>query len=256
MNFAAIIPCRMDSSRLPGKPLKKIGEKTMIEHCYYRTLISIPKNNIFITSDNNKIKDMANSLKANFIKTSKKCKSATERTLEAVKKIELIKKKKIKYVLMVQGDEPLLIPSTLSKSLKFISKNDKEIVNVISTFLHKKDFENKNNVKVVINKNKEIIYYSREPIPHNWKNNIYQKKYIQTGIITFKRSALFQFDKIHFSKLEKIESIDMNRAIDLGIKIHAIITNKYTFGVDTLEDLFLAKKMLMKDKVTKNYSYK
>ena len=100
---------------------------------------------------------------------------------------------------------------------------------------------------------KEIIYYSREPIPSDWKTESIKNQFIQTGIISFSRSALIDYFKLKKSKLEDLESVDMNRFIDFGLKIHLVISKYFTFGVDSKKDLVRAENILKKDLIAKTY---
>tara|TARA_B100000989_G_C19532840_1_gene471115 strand:+ start:3566 stop:4333 length:768 start_codon:yes stop_codon:yes gene_type:complete len=247
MNYIVVIPTRMSSSRYPNKPIKKILGLEMISHCYKRVNLVIPKDKIFISSCDNEIREISKKLNANFIYTSNKCKSATERTYEAFKKIKKNMKKKIKIIIMVQGDEPLLIPSSIKSSLNKLKNKKVNIINVLSKPILNKHVMDQNNVKALVNKTNKIIYFSRESIPSNWKKNSLNHQYIQTGIIGFKTDYLIKYFKLRSSKLEDLESIDMNRFIDNNVTLDAIKLNKYTFGVDTHSDLRNATKILKND---------
>ena len=253
MKYVVIIPSRMASSRFPGKPLKKINGMTMLQHCFERVKLSVNKENIYISSCDKEIEDLCHIIDSKFIKTSKKCKSATERTFEAFKKIEKKNNKKINNIVMVQGDEPLLDILSIKKSIKKIEQKNTSIINVLSRPYLLSQVKNKNNVKAVVNKKKEIIYFSRESIPSNWKKNALNFNYIQTGIITFSREALFNYFKFKNSYLEDCESVDMNRFIENGIKIGSVIIDHFTFGVDTKKDLQYASLLMKKDKHSKVY---
>jgi len=108
-------------------------------------------------------------------------------------------------------------------------------------------FNDKNNVKVVVNNNNHALYFSREPIPSSWKGWEHLPKYLQTGIIAFRRDELIRFNSIDETTLEQIESIDMNRVLENGGKIKMILTNYETLGVDTEEELLLAERMMCED---------
>ena len=253
MKYVVIIPSRMASSRFPGKPLKKINGMTMLQHCFERVKLSVNKENIYISSCDKEIEDLCHNIGSNYIKTSKKCKSATERTFEAFKKIEKKNNIKIDNIVMVQGDEPLLDILSIKKSIKMIQQKNTSIINVLSRPKLLSQVKNKNNVKAVVNKKKEIIYFSRESIPSSWKKNALKFNYIQTGIITFSREALFNYFNLKNSFLEDCESVDMNRFIENGFKIGSVIINHFTFGVDTKKDLDFASLLLKKDKYAKVY---
>ena len=120
---------------------------------------------------------------------------------------------------MVQGDEPMISPKVISEVLNSVKSPNVEVSNAMSKFHSQKIFENKNNVKVVVNRFNEALYFSREAIPSPWKG--YQKNscFNQTGIIAFKRETLLNFNLMNETSLEKIESVDMNRILENGGKI-------------------------------------
>ena len=116
-----------------------------------------------------------------------------------------------------------------------------------------KILEDKNNVKVVVKKNNDAIYFSRLPIPsRNYlKNKI--KYYLQSGIIAFRSKYLLEFNRISETYLEKAESVDMNRLIENNINIRMVLTKDITLGIDTKRELLFAEKMLKNDKFINKY---
>lgn len=240
----AIIPARMNSSRLPGKPLMHICGIPMIGHCVERTRIAVGQENTFLATCDQEIADYGRQINCNVIMTSENHNRAATRTQEAVEKIEEKLQQRINSVLMVQGDEPLVTPAALNSAITALRQKGVSISNVISRIKTKKAFEDKNNVKVVTNLNDEVLYFSREPIPSSWLNPNHSEKFLQTGIIAFKRDALDAFGNGQETNLEILESVDMNRVLELGIKIKAIRMQAATIGVDNLADLKQAEKKM------------
>ena len=113
MKSVTIIPVRMGSSRYPGKPLKKICGIPMVAHCYFRAIRSKKVKDVFIATCDLEIKKCCEDFGAKVIMTSKKHKRATDRTAEALIKIEKNIKKKIQNIIMLQGDEPLIYPDNI-----------------------------------------------------------------------------------------------------------------------------------------------
>ena len=122
-----------------------------------------------------------------------------------------------------------------------------DIVNIISRFRNREQFEDKNNVKVVVNRFNDAIYYSREPIPSPWKGIENVPMYNQTGVIAFRREALWRFNQMSESLLEKIESVDMNRILENGGKIRMVLADGFTVGVDTMDEAQDAEDLLRND---------
>ena len=174
---------------------------------------------------------------------------ATTRTAEAVERIEALTGERIDVVVMVQGDEPLILPETIGETIHHFSDPSVNIVNIMSRLRTYEQFIDKNNVKVVVNKNNDAMYFSREPIPSPWRGIYGVQMYMQTGIIAFRRDALMRFNSQKETRLEQIESIDMNRVLEHGEKIRMVLTEAPTIGVDTPQELLDAAEC-MKDDAT------
>jgi len=253
MNIIGIIPARMGSSRFPGKPMKKIHGMPMIGHCYHRTAIALGVNATYVATCDIEIAEYINSIGGRAVMTSNTHTRATTRTAEALEKIEQETGKKSDIVVMVQGDEPLILPETIKEVVPEFNDKSVNIVNIMSRLTTRESFEDVNNVKVVVANNNDALYFSRESIPSPWKGWKDVPKYMQTGIIAFKRDTLIAFNAMKETQLEQIESIDMNRVLETGGKIRMVLTEAVTIGVDVPEDLNEVEKMLVGDEVIKSY---
>jgi 3-deoxy-manno-octulosonate cytidylyltransferase (CMP-KDO synthetase) len=154
----------------------------------------------------------------------------------------------------VQGDEPLIAPETIARTVDHFSDPTVEIVNVMARLRTEDQFRDKNNVKVVVNKQGDALYYSREAIPSGWRGLEDVPMFMQTGIIAFRRDVLVRFNSTPESQLEQIESVDMNRVLENGGSIRMVKTNDITIGVDTPQDLEQAEKLLLTDEHFSRYS--
>ena len=253
MNTLLVIPVRMQSSRFPGKPLKLICGMPMVRHCYERALLSKGVSFTYIATCDKDISDYATSINANVVMTSNKHERATDRTAEALRIIEDNLKIKFDVVIMLQGDEPMISPDAITKMIQSFKDKEVTIVNIISKFKNVSSFKDQNNVKVTFDRDMNAMYFSREPIPSNWKNNAEKFFYMQVGVIGFRREELIWFLNNKQTPLEQIESVDMNRVLENGKKIKLIINNSFTIGVDTEEELKEMEQMLKYDSITKNY---
>ena len=244
--IVAIIPARMGSSRFPGKPLKKINGIPMIQRVYENVKKNKNLNDVIVATCDKAIYDFIISIKGKAVMTSKKHKRASDRCSEALKKIE--KKRGLKYdiIVMVQGDEPMINHKMIDESLKPMLKNKKiNITNLMSDIKNKKDYEDKNFIKLVHDKFNRALYLSRSTIPLTKlkrKNNI--KK--QVCVIPFRRDFLILYNKLKPTPLEKIESIDMLRVLENGFNLHLVHTNHFSHAVDTKKDLIKVQKYLRK----------
>jgi 3-deoxy-manno-octulosonate cytidylyltransferase (CMP-KDO synthetase) len=120
----------------------------------------------------------------------------------------------------------------------------------MSRLRSREDFEDQNNVKVVVNQHKNALYFSREPIPSPWKGCEKVPMHMQTGIIAFRREALIRFNQMPQTPLEQIESVDMNRVLEAGGQIRMVLTENMMIGVDTPAELEMAASLMMNNERT------
>ena len=253
MNIIGVIPARMGSTRFPGKPMKKIHGMPMIGHCYHRTAMALGVDATYVATCDIEIAEYINSIGGRAIMTSNTHTRATTRTAEALEKIEQETDEKVDIVVMVQGDEPLILPETIREVTPEFKDKSVNIVNIMSRLTTEESFKDVNNVKVVIANNNDALYYSREPIPSPWKGWEDIPRYMQTGIIAFRRDILIAFNAMKETQLEQIESIDMNRVLETGGKIRMVLTEATTIGVDVVEELNEVEKILVGDKIMGAY---
>ena len=253
INAIGIIPARMSSSRFPGKPLKKIHGMPMVGHCYHRSVIALGAKNVYVATCDREIFDYILSIGGNAIMTASTHTRATGRTAEALEIIENNTNNRADVVVMVQGDEPLIQPKSISQTLAYFCENNIDVVNIMSTLETRDSFEDKNNVKVVVDCNNDALYFSREPIPSAWINWSDFPRYMQTGVIAFRRDMLLQFNSIEETWLERLESVDMNRILEIGGKIHMLLSDSIMIGVDVPEELSTVEDMLIGDEIMKKY---
>lgn len=254
MNIVAIIPARMGSSRMPGKPMAKIHGMPMIGHVYLRTRMSEQLLETYVATCDKEIFDYIHSIGGKAIMTSESHERATDRTGEAMLEIEKQIGKKIDIVVMVQGDEPMVVPDMIAESIApFLDDNGVNIVNLMGHIDSISAFEDPNEVKVVVDKNSDAIYFSREPIPSRKKGHASVPMMKQICIIPFRRESLIQFNLWDETELEKIESVDMMRVIENGGKIRMVLFDGNSVSVDTQADLENAVRIMSGDKLMSRY---
>ena len=253
MNVVGIVPARMAASRFPGKPMKNIVGMPMIGHCYHRTDLASGIDAAYVATCDKVIFDYVESIGGNAVMTSDTHTRATTRTAEAMEKIEQQTGMKIDIVVMVQGDEPMMSPKLISKTIDHFENDDVNVVNIMSRITSMEQFLDTNNVKVVVNLDSDALYFSREGIPSSWQGNNALPMFMQTGVIAFRRDALIHFNSMKETPLEIIESVDMNRILESGGKIRMVATDQYTLGIDTPVELAHAEDLLTGDPVLKLY---
>ena len=239
----AIIPARMGSSRFYGKPLKLINKIPMIQRVYENVKKCSYIDDVYVATCDQEIKEFIEKIKGNVTMTKKTHTRASDRCAEALKKIESIKKNKYDIVLMVQGDEPMILPQMLNKICKFMLKNKDSLVsNLITKIDSKLEFNDPNSIKLVKSKENKAIYFSRKAIP--FQKNTLKNVYKQVCAIPFKRNFLLKYLKLKSTPLEKLESIDMLRVIEYGYAVNLIEVSGKIQSVDTPKDLKRVEKLI------------
>lgn len=254
MKAIAILPARMGASRFPGKPLHLIRGIPLIGHCYYRTMLASGLQATYVATCDEEIADYVRSIGGAPIMTSTHHNRASDRTAEAMLKIEQETGEPVDVVIMVQGDEPLILPETISETLRHFADPAVEIVNIMSRLRTRESFEDRNNVKVVVNQQGDAMYFSREAIPSAWRGVEHVPMYMQVGVIAFRRDALIRFNSMAEMPLEIIESVDMNRVLETGGRIRMVLTEALTIGVDTPREADEVGCILESDSVFARYA--
>ena len=249
----AIIPARMAATRFAGKPMAPMLGMPMVGHCYHRARLAQGIDAVYVATCDEEIANYIIEIGGNAVMTSDHHKRATTRTAEALEIIEEETGLHYDIVVMVQGDEPLINPEVIGATLVPFEDESVEIVNIMSRLDTLEAFSDKNNVKVVVNQNNDAMYFSREAIPSPWHGIDGVPCYNQTGIIAFRNSALSKFNAMDESRLEIIESVDMNRVLEAGGKIRMVLSESISFGVDTKNELEQAEAILRDDPVCMIY---
>lgn len=230
-----VIPARYGSTRLLGKPLKKIGNKSLIQRVYDRA-VKVNCLKTIVATDNKKILVHCKNNKIDCIMTQKNHLTGTDRISEVSKKYNF------KWVLNLQGDEPLInvndIKSFIKRSLLLYKKQKFSA----STLYYKKKENNKFNpseARLLLNNNNEIIISTRKKITNTSKDNSYLK---HIGIYLYQKKFLEKFSKLKERYLEKDQNLEHLRIIENGYKIVALRAKHLTNGVDTIKDLIKVRK--------------
>ena len=254
MNIIGIIPARMASTRFPGKPLAEILGIPMLGHVYLRSCMSKILDEVYIATCDSEIVDYADSLGAKAIMTDDTHERASDRTAEAMLKIESETNGRIDIVVMIQGDEPMIFPEMIDSAVQPLKSNEHILVsNLMAPLKTRKEHDDPNEVKVVVDKKDFALYFSREPIP-SWKKGARSLSMMkQVCIIPFRRDFLIQFNELEPTPLEIAESVDMLRVLECGFRVKMIHTDKDTYSVDTVDDLRRVEKLMVHDPLMKMY---
>ena len=254
MKIIGVIPARMASSRFPGKPLAKILEIPMIGHVYFRSKMSEILDEVYVATCDKEISDYVASIGGKAIMTADSHERCTDRIAEAVEKIEVMTGSQVEIVVNIQGDEPMVFPEMIDEAVApMVTDNSIVTTNLMAPIKTHEEHDDPNEVKVVIDKNNYALYFSREAIPSRKKGAMQLPMLKQVAIISFKRDFLFKFNQLEPTPLEKIESVDMLRAIEHGYKVRMVLTRFETYSVDTPEDLRKVEEKMKNDTLLKRY---
>lgn len=238
MKIIGIIPARYESSRFPGKPLVDIGGKTMIQRVYEQSKKSGSLSEVVVATDDERIAQHVKGFSGNVIMTSNTHQSGTDRCFEAINKFD----PSADIVINIQGDEPFIHPEQINLVASCFSDEKTQIATLVKKINTEAELFNVNTPKVIMNKNGEAVYFSRQPIPHirgkehaEWLKEFSFHKHI--GIYAYRTSILKEITTLKQSSLELAEALEQLRWIENGYKIKVKITDFESIAVDTPDDL-------------------
>jgi 3-deoxy-manno-octulosonate cytidylyltransferase (CMP-KDO synthetase) len=239
-----LIPTRLGSTRIPKKALINIDGLPMIVHTMKRAQLCSDLDRVIVCTDSMEIKKVVEKYGGEAILTKKTHKTGTDRISEVAKKINF------DLAIDIQGDFPLLDPKSITKLIKFHKKNNNFDIVVPSSPL--KDPAPKSIVKVLMADNKSVLYLTRAeaPYPYYLKPSFFLK---HMSIISFKRNSLINFNKLKQTKFEKIEGVELLRAIENNYEVGSFIINKDIFSVDVKKDYLRAIDLMPYDPIRKKY---
>ena len=237
MTFSALIPARLNSTRLKRKLLKKINGIPLIVRTYQNIKSFNFFDNVTVVTESEEIIKTLREYNINFLKSKKKHLTGTDRIAEFANDIIS------DFVINVQGDEPFIEKDDLKKVIDEFKKDKQKKINVVSLMSRinvKKQIIDPNNVKVVVDKNNDSIIFTRSVIPYQ-RSDINPIFYKHVGIYGFRKSFLKDFSKFEQTPLEKSEKIEALRMVENGKKIRMIEIFNEHISIDTPEDLKRAK---------------
>ena len=248
MSIVVIIPARYESKRFPGKPLANISGKPMIEWVIRAACGSKPIEKVIVATDDKRIIDFIADAKLSLPSkhveaylTLKDHKCGTDRIAEVVRH-----QSDIKYIVNLQGDEPLMPSNYIDKVLEpLLLSKQCSMSSLITPLIIPEDLTNPNIVKVVMDKNGYALYFSRSLIPYNRENRRDIQYYRHAGIYAYTREALLEFSLLPQSRLEVAEQLEQLRALENGMKIKLEIVPKAYPAVDTPEDIRCVEDLLL-----------
>ena len=236
-----LIPARMASTRLPGKPLADICGLPMITQVALRAR-EAQTGRIVVAVDHQDVFDAVTAAGFEAVMTRIDHQSGSDRIHEALLKCD--PEGKAEIVINVQGDLPTIEPQTIRAALKPLENADVDIATLTVEIEDEEEKTNPNVVKIVGSPLSETrlraLYFTRATAPHG-KGPLYH----HIGLYAYRRSALEKFVSLKPSTLEKRESLEQLRALEAGMRIDVEIVRSVPLGVDTPADLEKARRLLV-----------
>ena len=211
MKVACIIPSRYASTRLPGKPLRMIAGETLVHRVYERALLAKVPDTVIVATDHEDIEKEVKNFGGKVVMTSASHPTGTDRLAEVAEKFP-----QYDIIVNVQGDEPLIDPDVIDGLAR--------------------DLMDPSAVKVVVNRKGEALYFSRSLIPYP-RHDFAEPPLKHVGIYAYRRDFLLAYAKMDQTPLEKTESLEQLRALEMGYKIGVIPVKTEDIGIDTEADL-------------------
>ena len=239
MKTLIIIPSRMSATRLPGKPLLKIGGKSIISYVFKRAE-SANIGEVVVATEDQEIIDDVRINGGNAVLTSKNHKTGTDRIYEA---LNILGKKDIDFIMNIQGDEPDIDVNDIKKLDSMMKQNKSKIGTLAANISNENIYNNENVVKVKI---KEPFKRNPFPFAENFMRKLNDKIniYHHIGVYSYDVETLKKFISFRQTKNEIENKLEQLRALDNKIDINVALAKKSPIGVDTIEDYLAIKKIL------------
>ena len=235
-----VIPARYKSTRFPGKPLVKLLGKPMILWVAELSTKALGRENVFIATDDFRIKDIVEEAGFSVVMTSDDHLTGTDRLSEVAKK------EVADIYINIQGDEPTVNPDIILQVINMSKKFPEFVINAMSKLSPDEDPTNINIPKVVTNELHDLVYMSRQVIP-GYKNfeNLPDYYFKQVCIYAFNREHLLKFGEFgRKSTIEKSEDIEILRFLDIGVPVKMIEVEGNTYAVDIERDIAIVENRL------------
>lgn len=242
----AILPARLESSRLPNKALADICGLPMIVHVYHRCSFAVLLDEIYVATDSEEIRQAVVQHGGKVIMTSRDHKTGTDRIAEAAQSLDA------DIIVNVQGDEALVNPEYIDKVIDEMQQCPEVNVGILVNAYNKKN--SPSDIKVVLNNFNDVMYFSRADIPSDARvdNPPMLKAY---HIVPFRKDFLLQYASWEKGTLEQIEFNEYLRILERGHKIRAVHVESDAISVDTAEDLEYVRGMMNEDYLFQKYSH-
>lgn len=240
MKAIGVIPARFGSTRFPGKPLKLILGKPLLQWVIEGARQSQLLSEIWVATDHPEIRALAEKAGVHVAMTDPDCPTGSDRVFQAIQEAP------VDVVVNIQGDEPLITGSLLDHLVEPLLADPALPMATLGRELKPGDLESPNTAKIVLNGRSEALYFSRLPIPYSRVDaparGAICLKHI--GLYAFRKSFLKEFCAQSPTPLELAEGLEQLRALWLGARIRVVKVDHESWGVDTPDDVAKVEALL------------
>ena len=245
LDTVIIVPARLASSRFPNKLLHPIQNQCLILHVADRIRSEAPEFPLIFAVDDEALEKPLRENGYDCLMTSEEHHSGTDRLAEANHKIGA------KYIINIQGDEPLVTRDQIQSLAKLVQEGA-QMGTLANVFVNPEDFADINQVKVVMNKAGEALYFSRARLPYfrdsqgepSENDLTHHLCYRHLGMYSYQADFLNTFSSLPPGRLEQLERLEQLRVLENGYKIAVEITSDPSVGIDTPRDAAQFEKIL------------
>lgn len=238
MKVICVIPARYASTRLPGKPLKLIGGKSMIQRVYEQAKKAARPAEVIVATDDSRVYDAVIAFGGSACMTREDHPNGTSRLAEVAEKYP-----DADVIVNVQGDEPMIPPEIIDRLADAFVKEPDLKMATMKAPMEEREYDDPSAVKVVTDKNGYALYFSRSLMPYPRNRSELFKVYKHVGIYAYTRTFLMEYAAMEPTPLEQVESLEQLRVLENGYKIKVLESDFRGIGVDTPEDLEAVNKL-------------
>ncbi|MBK7427574.1 MAG: 3-deoxy-manno-octulosonate cytidylyltransferase [Saprospiraceae bacterium] len=235
---SAVIPARLNATRLPRKLLADLCGKPVLQRTYEAAIATGLFPEVIIATDSDEIREIMETAGATVVMSRKVHESGSDRIAEAVSD------KDIDVIINIQGDEPFVNSELLKNLIKvFQNKNENvQVASVMREITEASLIADPNVVKVVTDLNSNALYFSRHSVPFKRDPINETPVYQHIGVYAFRKEALMSFTSWPQSPLEIAEKLEQLRYLEHGVPIKMVMTDVVGISIDVPEDLERARE--------------
>lgn len=239
MKVLCVIPARYASTRLPGKPLKLIAGKPMIQHVYEQAKKAAKPAEVLVAVDDRRVYDVVRAFGGKAVMTREDHPNGTSRLAEVAEQCP-----DVDVIINVQGDEPMIPPEIIDRLAEAFEAEPDLKMATMKVRMDESEYDDPSAVKVVTDKNGYALYFSRSLMPYPRNKTEKFQVYKHVGIYAYTRDFVLEYAAMAPTPLEQVESLEQLRVLENGYRIKVLESDFKGVGVDTQADLDAVNKLL------------